>query len=740
LIESPNPKRHLGLLGATGVGVGAIVGGGILALAGVAFAATGPSAILAFGLNGVIALLTALSMAELSSKFPESGGAYTFAKRVMSVDTAFNVGWVVWFASMVAAVLYALGAAYFCLAILADVYQWFGGDGWSAGQGWITLTAIVTMLLVAFSLARKATGGGYWINSGKVIVFGLLIAAGLAAFVGRSPSDIGAKLDPFFSGGWIGLIQAMGYTFIALQGFDLIAAVGGEVRQPERNIPRAMIYSLCIALAIYLPLLLIISTVGIPAGQNVRAAANENPEAIVAIAAENYLGSFGYWLVMIAAVLSMLSALQANVFAASRIAWAMAGDHTLPNILTQINRKRGTPVYAIAVTATIIGAILLVVPNVAAAGAAASLIFLVTFAISHWLAILLRRRSRKRPPPFRAPLFPLVPILGGLCCIALAIFQGIAVPQAGIIAIIWLTIGAILFIGLFARRARILDAARMALNPETIQLRGRRPFVLVPIANPHNAAGLVAVAKSLAPPEIGRALMLSVVTANKDWDPVQDPQPLLDVQSVLGQALIASHGSGLFPETLITVAEHPWPEIARVASAHQCRSMVLGFRVFEKEDAENRFNQMLSQVDCDIVLLRAPENWPGSEARKILVPVAGRGGHDQLLARLIGSLSRTVDREVTFLRILQENASEAEARKARRELTRTARDNSLSTAKVVVVRAKSAVQAVAEMAADNDLTILGVQRIHRREKLFSQFSLQLARATDSPLIFISRRG
>ena len=69
----------MGLLGATMVGVGAIVGGGILALAGVAFAAAGPATVIAFALNGVIALLTALSFAEMSSRFPESGGTYTFA-------------------------------------------------------------------------------------------------------------------------------------------------------------------------------------------------------------------------------------------------------------------------------------------------------------------------------------------------------------------------------------------------------------------------------------------------------------------------------------------------------------------------------------------------------------------------------------------------------------------------------------------------------------------------------------
>ncbi len=86
------------------MGVGAIVGGGILVLGGVALAESGPGAIAAFAINGLVAGLTALSFAEMSSAFPESGGAYTFAKKVLSVRLAFAVGWVLWFASIVAAV------------------------------------------------------------------------------------------------------------------------------------------------------------------------------------------------------------------------------------------------------------------------------------------------------------------------------------------------------------------------------------------------------------------------------------------------------------------------------------------------------------------------------------------------------------------------------------------------------------------------------------------------------------
>ncbi|MCG8468430.1 MAG: APC family permease, partial [Gemmatimonadetes bacterium] len=296
-------ERHLGLFGATAVGVGAIVGGGILALAGVAFATTGPSAIVAFGLNGVIALLTALSFADLSRRFPESGGTYTYAKKVLSIEVAFVVGWVVWFASIVAGVLYSLGFASFAaegierLLAASDVTA-----DWIRGPVIRAALALGGIALYTSALARRASGGGNAATVGKVLVFAILIAGGVWGWIAGSPAALFDRLDPFLSAGPTGLIQAMGYTFIALQGFDLIAAAGGEVRDPQRTLPRAMYLSLAIALAIYLPLLFLLATVGAPE-TGVADAARDNPEGLVAEAVGRFMGPTGYWLVIVAGVL-----------------------------------------------------------------------------------------------------------------------------------------------------------------------------------------------------------------------------------------------------------------------------------------------------------------------------------------------------------------------------------------------------------------------------------------------------
>ncbi|MDA1051250.1 MAG: amino acid permease [Planctomycetota bacterium] len=731
-------ERSLGLFGATGVGVGAIVGGGILALAGAAFAATGPSAVVAFALNGVIAVLTALSFAEVSSKFPQSGGTYTFAKKVLSVEAAFTVGWVVWFASIVASVLYAFGFAQFAVVIVEQL--WLAGEApaWLTSRAMVCGTAITAILFYAAMLTRSSAGGGQWLNVGKVVVFAILIVGGMWAMRGRSAAELSDSLTPFFTSAAPGLFAAMGFTFIALQGFDLIAAVAGEVREPVRTIPLAMFLSLGIAIVIYLPLLLVISTVGVSADESIADASRANPDTIVAIAARNYLGPFGYWLVMVAAILSMLSALQANLFAASRVAVAMARDQTLPMSLALLNRRYRTPMNAVILTATVVIVIVLIVPDLASAGAASSLIFLVTFALAHWIAILVRQRSAQSPPPFRSPCFPLVPVTGGLWCIALAVYQGVAVPSAGLIAVFWLAVGGVLFLGLFAKRARVADASHSALDPEVVTLRGRSPLVLVPIARPDSVEGLVGVANVLAPPGVGRVLLLSVVVVPREWRPDEEPKPLTNAQAVLGESLRASASVGVFPETLATVAQEPWDEIARVAKTHRCETLLLGLSELDGASAGSALERLINQVECDVVLLRAPKGWQLATANRILVPTGGQGGHDRLLARLLGSLARTVQRQVTLSKVVPTPATKQQEEAASRDLTRRNHDLCAGAANVRVIRDDNAVDCIASAANENDLVILGIQRSSRRVKVLGNFVLDLARRTDVPLLIICR--
>jgi amino acid transporter len=726
--------RTLGLWGAVGVGVGAIVGGGILALAGVAFSASGPSAILAFAANGAIAVLTALSFGQLASRFPESGGTYTFAKKVLSVEAAFLVGWVVWFASIVAAVLYALGFAAFARVMIERLFASAGAGlpAWLAGRGALVALAAAATVWYAAGLLRRSAGGGQWATIGKVVVFAAVIAGGAWAFVTAPPPDLGAQLTPFFAGGAAGLVQAMGYTFIALQGFDLIAAAGGEVRDPERNLPRSMLISLAIALAIYLPLLFFTTTVGVAPGESIAEASRAEPETILARAAERFVGPAGYWLVVIAAILSMLSALQANLFGASRVALAMARDRTLPETLGRL-RKAGTPGNAVLATSAAVVVIVVAIPDVADAGAASSLIFLVTFAIAHWTNLLVRRRSGMALARGLAA-WPWLPLLGGAACLGLAVFQGFAVASAGALVAVWLALGLGVYLSALAPRARVADAAALALDPNLVQLRGQSPLVLVPIANPTSARGLIGVARALVTPRVGRALVLSVVKPPDDPN-LDDLVQVRDLLSLLSESLYASFERALTPETLITVGAEPWDEIARVARTHRCESLLIGLGSLEGEALTARIEELMARVACNVVVLRAAPEWRLANVRRVLVPLGGRRDQSLMRARLLGSMERTAKREIHFLRVVGADVPAAQRAGIERELRVLAKDELPGAASVEVAQAADPVAELVRRAADYDLVVLGAQRRGRR---FGALPLRLARETDRALVLISR--
>jgi amino acid transporter/nucleotide-binding universal stress UspA family protein len=723
------------------VGVGAIVGGGILALAGVAFETTGPSAVLAFALNGVIALITVVSFSELSARFPESGGTYTYARKVLTVEAAFAVGWIVWFASVVAAVLYALGFAVFLVPFLEQVIGATGRSApeWIGGRFALLFYALAALAFYTRNLMRSSAGADQWTTVGKLVVFGVLLAGGFWVLVTAPPSmeQLGSSLTPFFENGASGLAQAMGYTFIALQGFDLIAAMGGHVKQPEKNIPRAMFLSLGVGLMVYIPLLCLIVLVGTD-GAPVAAVAADDPEILVAQAAQTFMGPTGYWLVVVAGVLSMLSAMQANLMAASSFAGTMAADRTLPVRFDGVLGDGRTPLAAIKVTAGTIALVLVAVPDVAAAGAVSSLIFLTTFALAHGIAYLARKRSGK-PSSFQAPFFPLAQIAGGGACVTLALYQAAAVPSAGVLTALWLGGGAILYVTVLAPRARVVDASSEGHDPQIVRLRGRSPLVLVPVANPAKAGVLLKIAEAIAPKGVSRLQLLSVVRAPHDEDDGL-AERIQDAQRVLGGALTAAASVDIRPEALITVADDPWAEITRIAQRSACDKVVLGVGTLGRSVMAGPLERLIGRVDADVVVIRAPDDWDPDVAQSILVPARGGRAHSPIRARVVGSLCREAPRDVTYLGVAPRRTPDAELRRTEADLGKLARDEARGSGYAVVARNDDYVAEIVWRAAQCDLMILGFSHGDRRKRVFGQRALEIAEATECPLLMISQRS
>ncbi len=712
-----------------------MVGGGIFALAGVAFAVTGPSAILAFLLNGLIAFITALTFAEMASANPQSGGMYTYAKKALTVEVAFAVGWVIWFASIVAALLYSVGFAAFFVIMLQQFELSF--LGYFLDSRWaIVVFAVLATITYTVRNSIKKTAGGSWINIGKILVFVIIIATGLAILISKPEVSIPNSLQPFFTGGMSGLLIAMGYTFIAVQGFGLISNVSGEIIEPEKNIPKAMMATVIIGMIIYLPLLFVVMTVGVPAGESITAMGTAYPDAVVAIAVQNFLGPFGFWLVIIGGIFSMLSALQANLYSASRIALAMAQDRTLGAGISEIHSNYGTPVPAILTTASVVVLLILLLPNVAAAGAASGLIFLITYSIAHFLVIILRKRGSDVQKGFRIPFFPALPLVGMAACIALVLFQAVSVPVAGLIAGGWLVVGLILFLVLYEKQAQVVDAYSEASDPTLAKLRGHNPLVLVPIANPEHASSMVFLADALTPPKVGRIMLFSTISPATTESSIHHVK---SNQEGLQQALATCLEEGFTPEALATIADNPWDEISRIAQYHGAKSILLGLSKLEHLGTANALEHLANSVSGDLVVFKQPhKNWHVTEAKKVLIPVAGEGLHDTLRARIIGSLSRVASPGITFLHILPENTSKEFYEKRVKQLHLFASRLVTNTPNIKVIKSNTAADVLIKESNNADLVILGLGRNQQNQRTFGDYIIRLAKETNTALILISR--
>lgn len=327
--------REMRLLDVTMIGVGAMIGAGIFVLTGIAAGVAGPALVLVFFLNGLVAFLTAAAYAELGSAVHGAGGGYLWIKASLPDPSGFLAGWMDWFAHAVACSLYALGfGAYFTevlhLAGVPDIQTPFFPQ-----SVWFAVLACVVFAVINYRGASEAGKAGNVVTIGKVMIIGVFIASGLWVMAHR-PGWQGS-FDPFFLKGWGGIFGAMGLTFIAFEGYEIIAQTSEEVEDPKKNIPRAVFLSLLIVIPIYLLVAVVaIGAVEPPAGMGITDYLAQGGEtALVSAANQFFLG--GGIVILVGGLLSTISALNATIYSSSRVAFAMARDASLPQIIARVH-------------------------------------------------------------------------------------------------------------------------------------------------------------------------------------------------------------------------------------------------------------------------------------------------------------------------------------------------------------------------------------------------------------------
>lgn len=213
-----------------------------------------------------------------------------------------------------------------------------------------------------------------------------------------------------------------------------------------------------------------------------------------------------------------------------------------------------------------------------------------------------------------------------------------------------------------------------------------------------------------------------------------------DAEAILGESLLRGFERSAPAETLFTIAADPAREIARVARLHRCETVVLGSPRLQTLEGWKKLEGLVSALDAEIVVLRAPRRWRIAEVQRVLVPLGGRGDHSFARARLLASLTRSQDCEINFLRTLPPGLPDDRVAQALHEVRTLARDEVEGRFDVRIEEAEDVCGSILRNAADVDLVVMGMQHGRRTGRTFGRITREFAESSDVPLIVIGARG
>jgi len=733
--------RSLGLFDASMIGIGAMIGAGIFVLTGIAAGEAGPASILAFALNGVVTLLTAFAYAELASAIPRAGGGYSFVRMAFPGAAGFIAGWMLWFAYTVACSLYALGFAGYFMEFFHKYFPDLMEIVFLA-IGHHRAVLVVTVLIGTGFIWLNVRGAEVTgkaenvLTISKILVLAIFLYFGFEQMV-ATPERITENLFPFFPKGLGGVLVAMGLTFIAFEGYDLIATVAEEIKSPERNIPRATFISLTVTVTIYLLILFVslgaINPAQMPAWQFL----GKFKETAIVQAADEFMPAVGVGIIVFGGLLSTMSALNATVMAASRVAFSMGRDMWLPVSLSRIHVQRRTPYVAIIVTGVILLIMALTLP-IEAVGSAASLIFLLTFAMVNLSVIVLRRKYPEIPRKYRVPLYPFIPILGFLLNIFLALYQFNFQPIAWYVTAGWIAVGLLLYYAVFEKRSEPFRP-QVILPSATSRAKDEEKSVLVSLHNPDNIATLLELANPIAKQRGLKLMAISVVEVPRQMPIHEGMRFTHHRQALLNQAKQIAKERHIDLKTDLIIAHHAYDGILEAIEHHRADALIMGWKGYTNA-RDKIFGEVVDHVirfaTCDLLFLKLGES---PKFDRCLFPAAG-GPNAQLAASVLKGFAAYHPISLTAAYIIPPDADD-EKRKDGEEFLETSLKNledSLEYEKRLI-EAKSIAGGIARASKEYDLVVIGATREPiSRKILFGEIPEKVARFSPTSVLVVKK--
>ncbi|GAA3996800.1 amino acid permease [Hymenobacter fastidiosus] len=462
-------KRSLGGFSLITIGIGVIIGAGLFSLTGIAAANNaGPAVTLSFLVAALGCAFSALCYAEFASMVPVAGSAYTYSYATMGELFAWIIGWDLILEYSVGAATVAISWSQYLVRVLAKfdlhipaqlVMSPFEkatlADG-SVISGVVNVPAMLIVLAITAIIIR-GTSGSAWFNALvvtlKVAVVLVFIALGWqyidpANYQPYIPQNTGT----FGEFGLSGILRGAGVVFFVFIGFDIVATMAQETKNPQKNMPIGIIGSLLVCTVLFVLF-----------GHVLTGVANytefKNSAAPVAIAIEKTPYAWLSSAIIVAILIGYTSVILVDLMGQSRVFFSMSKDGLLPKVFSEVHPIFRTPHKSNLLLGLFISLFAGFVP-ISVVGEMTSIGTLLAFVMVCLGVLIMRKKEPDAPRGFRTPWVPVVPILGILTCLLMMV----SLPLDTWLRLFgWLAIGLAIYYGYGKKHSKLRQAAEAKL-------------------------------------------------------------------------------------------------------------------------------------------------------------------------------------------------------------------------------------------------------------------------------------
>lgn len=704
-------ERSLSLWPVIAVGIGGMLGSGIFVLPGLAAAMTGPSVWIAYLLAGICVLPAALSKSELGTAMPTSGGTYVYIERAFGplVGTIAGIG--LWLSLLLKSSFALVGFGAY-LTVLAAVP--------------LRPVALAFLLLILFLniLGVKKVG-----NVQLVVVSISLVGLGLLLVFGIPAVDP-LNLTPLFTHGKLGLGSATAFVFVSYAGVTKIAAIAEEIKNPEKNLPVAMIGALVLITIIYSSVTF--ALVGnIPMSE---LAISIKPIHTLAVILGGKVAGIA---AACLGVITLISMANSGVLASSRFPFAMSRDKILPGFLKILHPRYLTPVATIVITCAVMGLVIYFLEVERIAKLASAFKVMMFIAVNACVIVFRETAVQWYQPAYKSPLYPWMQIFGIFSGVALLVFLGgLALFASSLIIVV----GALVFVfyGRFhSQRSGVL------------KLYGHRPALYLLYRRLKKNTNRVKGTKDLLSQESDKNLDAALTDQAGTVIPLfgneRSPEMLVEMGAALanGRTVQVVHLKEVPDITILDALLVDNPVVTslnrRISAMSIERKVDVDFESAVTHDLVGTIQQISMQTHCTWLvagwngrsgkglLVQNPIGWLVSNLdssfalfkdngvryiRRILVALAP-GRNDKNFIVACDRIARFYNADISLIRVVSDDTSDKDVEKLRHK-SETFLVSTMSKTDVIVHKGNAPVRIIAETSAAYDLLIIGDSKKTKR--------------------------